>query len=410
MPKVEVGGEFAGARVDKFLQGALGEVSRTDVQKLLAAGQVVFEGGAVQKNFRVAPGMVLEVLSLPEKAASTLEPEDIPLDIVFEDADLVVLNKPRGLVVHPGNGVQNGTLAAGLLFHFKENLSSLNGPLRPGIVHRLDKDTPGLMLVAKTDAAHRSLAAQLETRSLSRTYRALVWGRPRDAEGVVDAPIGRDPRNRLKQAVTKAGKPARTHYEVLEKFAFATLVEFHLETGRTHQIRVHCRHMGTPILGDRTYGGGEACLTRVPPLLRSVAARALELAPAQMLQAVKLKFLHPADQRELEFAVPAEPAFASILELLRREAADTGAASEPLFNEFEAELRFEEEEPEVEEKPECEFPPRKERLTRAERLAKKKERLALKKARELERRKRLAENPDEVFMPGHEPAIDPNLV
>lgn len=410
MPKVEVAGEFAGARVDKFLQAALGGVSRTDVQKLLASGQVLCGGAPVQKNFRVAAGMELEVLSLPAKEASTLEPEELPLDIVFEDGELVVLNKPRGLVVHPGNGVKNGTLAAGLLFHFKEQLSTINGPLRPGIVHRLDKDTPGLMLVAKTDSAHRSLAAQLETRSLSRTYRALVWGRPRDAEGTVDAPIGRDPRNRLRQAVTRAGKPARTHYEVLEKFAFATLVEFHLETGRTHQIRVHCRHMGTPILGDRTYGGGEACLTRVPPLLRPVAEKALQLAPAQMLQAVKIKFLHPLDGRELEFDAPTEPAFGGILELLRSEAADTCAASEPFFNEFEAGLRYEEEEPEPEEEPECEFPPRKERLTRAERLAKKKERLALKKARELERRKRQAENPDEVYLPGHEPAIDPNLV
>lgn len=409
MPKVQVGEEFSGARVDKVLQAALGAVSRTDVQKLLAAGQVVLDGEKVRKNFKVAAGMELEVLTLPEKEASTLEPEEMPLDIVFEDEDVVVLNKPRGLVVHPGNGVRNGTLASGLLFHFKGALSTVNGPLRPGIVHRLDKDTPGLMLVAKNDVAHRSLAAQLETRSLSRTYRALVWGRPRDAEGTIDAPIGRDPRNRLRQAVTKAGKPARTHYEILEKFSFATLVEFYLETGRTHQIRVHCRHMGTPILGDKTYGGGEGCLTRVQPLLRPVAEKALALAPAQMLQAVKIRFVHPSTQAEMAFEAPPEPVFESILALLRVEAGELEGA-EPLFNEFEAGMRFEAEEPEPEEEPECEFPPRKERMTRAERLVKKKERLALKKARELERRKKLAENPAEVFAPGHEPAVDPNLV
>ena len=157
--------EHSGERIDKFLVGAMENVSRTDVQKLIVAGEVKVGGAAVSKNFRVEGGMVVVVEKVPEKQASTLEPEEIPLDIVYEDEDIVVLNKPRNLVVHPGNGVQNGTLAAGLLHHFKENLSTVNGPLRPGIVHRLDKDTPGLMVVAKNDAAHRHLAHQLETRT-----------------------------------------------------------------------------------------------------------------------------------------------------------------------------------------------------------------------------------------------------
>lgn len=172
--------KHSGERIDKFLVGVMENVSRTDVQKLIAAGEVKVGGAVAAKNFRVESGMVVVVDKLVEKESSTLEPEDIPLDIVYEDEDIVVLNKPRNLVVHPGNGVRTGTLAAALLHHFKDNLSTVNGPLRPGIVHRLDKDTPGLMVVAKNDAAHRHLAHQLETRTLHRTYNALVWGCPRD--------------------------------------------------------------------------------------------------------------------------------------------------------------------------------------------------------------------------------------
>ena len=250
-------------RVDRFLQSELKEFSRTDIQKLIASEQVLFEGKPVAKNFRLEPEMEIQVLSLPEKEESNLEPEDIPLDIVYEDEDIVVINKPRRLVVHPGSGIRSGTLAAALLFHFKENLSQVGGPLRPGIVHRLDKDTPGLMVVAKNDKAHLSLSSQLEMRTLKRTYNALVWGQPRDLEGTIDAPIERDSRNRLKMAVSPNGKEARTHYKILEFYAFASLLELDLETGRTHQIRVHNRYMGNPVFGDPLYDGRDACLMRI---------------------------------------------------------------------------------------------------------------------------------------------------
>lgn len=411
-----------GERIDKFLVGAMDNVSRTDVQKLIAAGEVKVGGAAAAKNLRVETGMVVVVEKIPQKEASTLEPENIPLDIVYEDDDIVVLNKPRNLVVHPGNGVQNGTLAAGLLYHFKENLSAVNGPLRPGIVHRLDKDTPGLMVVAKNDAAHRHLAHQLETRTLHRTYNALVWGHPRDLEGTIDAPIGRNPKNRLKMAVVKDGKESRTHFVAKEFFAFATLLELQLESGRTHQIRVHSRYMGHPVVGDPLYDGRDGCLNRVAPLMRDIAEKALEMAPAQLLQAVKIELIHPTTGKKLKFKVPLEKPFADILKLLKKECpADAPVYDdEESFRDFDPEMRYTEEEEEID--PEDLYPyeptPRKQRKTRAERLAQKKERLAKKKVIELEKQRRKAEKeaaktgvaPEDIVMPGYEPTIDPNLL
>ncbi|HSQ42409.1 MAG TPA: RluA family pseudouridine synthase [Fibrobacteraceae bacterium] len=316
MTPVEVPEEYAGERVDKFLCHVLPDYSRTDLQGLLEAGQVLCDGHVCAKNLRLRSGMRLTILQLPTKASSHLEPEEIPLDIVFEDKDLVILNKPRNLVVHPGNGVQSGTLAAGLLYHFKK-LSSINGPLRPGIVHRLDKDTPGLMVVARNDKAHRTLAEMLEARKIERIYQALVWGHPDDAEGIVDAPIGRDPDNRVRMAVQPTGKRAVTHYRVLESFRFATLVECKLDTGRTHQIRVHMRHLGHPIVGDPAYEGAECALQRLGPLDRPAAAKLLKIAPAQLLQAVRLSLPHPRTQKPLQFSVPLDAAFSEALDLLR---------------------------------------------------------------------------------------------
>lgn len=422
MKQIIVDEKSEGLRADKFLQNALADFSRTDIQKLLAAGSVLFDGKPISKSFRVEEGMIFELLGLPEKEASTLEPEYVPLDIVYEDEDIVVINKPRNLVVHPGNGVKGGTLAAGLLYHFKENLSTVNGPLRPGIVHRLDKDTPGLMIVAKNDAAHRHLAHQLETRTLSRTYQALIWGTPRDQEGVIDAPIGRDPKNRLKQAVTKKdGKDARTHYTALEYFTFATLMEYKLETGRTHQIRVHSRFMGSPIFGDPLYDGRDVCLVRVQPLVRNIAEQALEIAPAQLLQAVKIRLIHPRTEEEMEFEVPREQSFEQVLELLREHVPEEAPVFEDDgFRAFDADMRFENEDDIEEEEyfedlyPDYEEKPVKERLTRAERFAMKKERIRKKKALMLELRKKEAEkrgeDPDKVVPAGYEPTIDPNLL
>ncbi len=418
--------QHSGERIDKFLVGVMENVSRTDVQKLIAAGEVKVGGAKAPKNFRVETGMVVVVDKIPEKEASTLEPENIPLDIVYEDDDIVVLNKPRNLVVHPGNGVQNGTLAAGLLYHFKENLSAVNGPLRPGIVHRLDKDTPGLMVVAKNDAAHRHLAHQLETRTLHRTYNALVWGHVRDLEGTIDAPIGRNPKNRLKMAVVKDGKPSRTHYVAKKFFAFATLLELQLESGRTHQIRVHSRYMGHPVVGDPLYDGRDGCLNRVSPLMKDIAAKVLEIAPAQLLQAVKIELIHPTTGKKMKFKVPLEKPFEQVLKLLKKECpADAPTFDENEgFHDFDADIRFDEgfeeefDEESLDKFDECVFPELKERKTRAQRHAEKAATAAHRRAKAAERKRIKQEKaarrrgiaPEDFVEPGYEPTIDPDLL
>ncbi|MBR3851887.1 MAG: RluA family pseudouridine synthase [Fibrobacter sp.] len=418
--------QHSGERIDKFLVGVMENMSRTDVQKLIAAGEVKVGGAKASKNFRVETGMVVVVDKIPEKEASTLEPENIPLDIVYEDDDIVVLNKPRNLVVHPGNGVQNGTLAAGLLYHFKENLSAVNGPLRPGIVHRLDKDTPGLMVVAKNDAAHRHLAHQLETRTLHRTYNALVWGHVRDLEGTIDAPIGRNPKNRLKMAVVKDGKPSRTHYVAKKFFAFATLLELQLESGRTHQIRVHSRYMGHPVVGDPLYDGRDGCLNRVSPLMKDIAAKVLEIAPAQLLQAVKIELIHPTTGKKMKFKVPLEKPFEQVLKLLKKECpADAPTFDEDEgFHDFDADIRFDEgyeeefDEESLDKFDECVFPELKERKTRAQRHAEKAATAAHRRAKAAERKRIKQEKaarrrgiaPEDFVEPGYEPTIDPDLL
>ena len=418
--------EHNGERIDKFLVGVMDNVSRTDMQKLIAAGEVKVGGAPASKNFRVETGMVVVVEKLIEKEASTLEPEEIPLDIVYEDDDIVVLNKPRNLVVHPGSGVSKGTLAAGLLHHFKDNLSAVNGPLRPGIVHRLDKDTPGLMVVAKNDAAHRHLAHQLETRTLHRTYNALVWGCPRDLEGCIDAPIGRNPKNRLKMAVVKGGKESRTHYVAKEFFAIATLLELQLESGRTHQIRVHTRYTGHPVVGDPLYDGREESLNRVPPLMKEVAAKMLELAPAQLLQAVKIELIHPRTGKKMKFKVPMEEPFAKVLKLLKKECpADAPVFDEEEgFHDFDADIRFDEgfeeemDEGALDRFDECVFPELKERKTRAQRHAEKAATAAQRKAKAAERKlikqlkaaRKRGIAPEDFVEPGYEPTIDPDLL
>ena len=418
--------EKNGERLDKFLVGVMENVSRTDVQKLIDAGEVKVGGSKVSKNFRVETGMTVVVEKMIEKESSTLAPEDIPLDIVYEDEDIVVINKPRNLVVHPGSGVSKGTLAAGLLHHFKENLSTVNGPLRPGIVHRLDKDTPGLMVVAKNDAAHRHLAHQLETRTLHRTYNALVWGCPRDLEGTIDAPIGRNPKNRLKMAVVKGGKESRTHYTAKQFFAIATLLELQLESGRTHQIRVHTRYTGHPVVGDPLYDGREESLNRVPPLMKPVAEKVLEMAPAQLLQAVKIELIHPRTKKKLTFKVPMEEPFANVLKLLKKECPaeapvydeDTG------FRDFDAQIRFEEDDEDFDEYDEPlalspdDVAPVKERKTRAQRLAEKAATAAKRRAVAAERKlikqmkaaRRKGIAPEDFVEPGYEPTIDPELL
>ncbi|MBQ7377379.1 MAG: RluA family pseudouridine synthase, partial [Clostridia bacterium] len=227
----------AGTRLDAYL-AATAELSRSAVAHLIEAGEVTVGGAPVTKNYRLRAGDAV-ALTPPPPVELSVEPEDIPLDIVYEDDDLLVVNKPAGMVVHPAPGNYSGTLVSALLYHCKGRLSGINGVLRPGIVHRIDKETAGLLVVAKTDAAHRRLAADLETHAIRREYRAVVRGNPKDDVGIIDRPIGRHPVDRKKMAVVADGRHAVTHYTVLERFRGAAYLHLSLETGRTHQIRVH---------------------------------------------------------------------------------------------------------------------------------------------------------------------------
>jgi 23S rRNA pseudouridine1911/1915/1917 synthase len=319
-------------RADALLHEIFPDISRSLLQKWIVAGGIhlVDQHGeerrtiAIRKNRKLQAGDEMEVMAPIELPASAVEPENIPLDIVYEDEDIIVLNKPRNLVVHPGNGIDKGTLAAGLLYHYRE-LSGVNGAMRPGIVHRLDKDTPGLMVAARNDETHRKLAAQLEAREIHRIYRCVVWGQPAEESGTIEQPIGRDLQNRLRMKVTSRGRFARTHYRLVQNFAFASLLEMKLDTGRTHQIRVHQQYNRLPIMGDPNYGGGESALSRVEPLYRPQAVYALSLCKAQMLQAVELRFNHPRTGTLMEFKIDLAEDMQSLVDYLQKEAPVPGA-------------------------------------------------------------------------------------
>jgi 23S rRNA pseudouridine1911/1915/1917 synthase len=275
--------EDAGARVDAWLAAHVETLTRSAAARLLEAGRVTCNGRPLAKNDKLTGGETLEV-SLPDPAPVDVAPQDIPLEIVYEDDDVIVVNKPKGLVVHPAPGHPDGTLVNALLYHCGNSLSGIGGELRPGIVHRIDRDTSGLIIAAKNDFAHQKLAAQLQDHTLARIYRCIVVGNLREETGTVDAPIGRHPADRKKQAVIAGGRPAVTHWTVLERFPGFTYVECRLETGRTHQIRVHMAHIGHPILGDTVYGNKKP----VPGL------------QGQCLHAVGLRFLHPRTGKMVE--------------------------------------------------------------------------------------------------------------
>lgn len=252
--RVIVDGDWEGERADKLLSAVLADYSRSFVQNLFSQELVSCKGKTVSKSFRPRAGDVVE-FTVPEPRMLSLEPENIPLDVKYEDTELLVVNKPRGMVVHPAPGNYSGTLVNALLHHCKGNLSGINGIIRPGIVHRIDKDTSGLLLVAKTDSAQVSLSAQIKEHSLAREYRAVIHGHLRQPEGIVDAPIGRSPNDRKKMCVTdNNSKHAVTHYTVLEEYRDFSFVKLRLETGRTHQIRVHMAYLGHPVAGDPVYG------------------------------------------------------------------------------------------------------------------------------------------------------------
>ena len=268
----------SGARIDAWLTTMIPGLTRNAAQRLLTDGQVTMNEKPVKKNYKVNAGDVF-LVEIPEATEVPLIPQNIPIDIVFEDEDVVVVNKPRGMVVHPAPGHPDGTLVNALLYHCGDTLSGVGGEKRPGIVHRIDKDTSGLLIVAKNDAAHLALSAQLSDRSLSRVYRAVVVGHLRDDEGTVDAPIGRHPNDRKKMAVTNVhSRNAVTHWSVLERYKGYSHVRCKLETGRTHQIRVHMAHIGHPLLGDEVYGHAK------------LPEKGLV---GQCLHAKELQFVHP---------------------------------------------------------------------------------------------------------------------
>lgn len=266
---IQVAPEDAGARVDAYLAEKVENLTRSAAQRLLAEGHVLCGGKPLAKSCRLTGGETMEVF-LPEPELPQVCPEKIPLDVVYEDADVIVVNKPKGMVVHPAPGHPDGTLVNALLYHCGNSLSGIGGVLRPGIVHRIDRDTSGLIIAAKNDFAHQKLAAQLADHTLARTYECVVMGNLKEDAGTVDAPIGRCSADRKKMAVVAGGRRAVTHWEVLARYPGFTHVRCRLETGRTHQIRVHMAYLGHPILGDTVYGaknlsrdcGGSACTRR----------------------------------------------------------------------------------------------------------------------------------------------------
>lgn len=286
----------AGERIDKAVAVLSDRLSRSAVQSLIKEGGVFLNGKAVQKSVAVKAGDVITA-EIPDPKTLSLEPENIPLDILYEDEYLLVVNKPKGMVVHPAAGNFDGTLVNALLAHCKD-LSGINGVIRPGIVHRIDKDTSGLLVVAKTDEAHIGLSEQIKEHSFTREYRTVVVGNVKSDTGTIDAPIGRNPKDRKKQAVTeKNSKNAVTHYEVLKRFNGFTYLKVRLETGRTHQIRVHMAYRGTPVAGDAVYGD--------PKKTYGLSG--------QCLHAAKLGFIHPITKEYLEFNSPLPEYFEDFL-------------------------------------------------------------------------------------------------
>lgn len=296
----EIGVENTGERIDKFLSGELSELSRSYIQKLLKEGMVTLNGKALKANYRLQEKNEIEI-RIPPALEPDILPEDIPLDILYEDSDVLVVNKPKGMVVHPGAGHYSGTLVNALLYHCGNSLSGINGVMRPGIVHRIDRDTTGSLLVCKNDLAHRAIAEQLKVHSITRKYRAIVYGNLKEDGDTIDAPIGRHPVERKKMAINyKNGKEAVTHYRVLERFRGYTYIECQLETGRTHQIRVHLSSLHHPLLGDSLYGPKEN-----PFHLEG-----------QTLHAMILGFHHPTTNEYMEFSAPLPEYFEKLLKKL----------------------------------------------------------------------------------------------
>ena len=301
--KIEIEEDFEDIRLDKVLSSYLSDLSRTYIQKLISDGLVTLAGKTVKANFKVSVGQEIEV-RLPEPETLKLLPEDIPLDILYEDADVIVVNKPKNMVVHPAAGHYSGTLVNALLYHCKESLSGINGIMRPGIVHRIDKDTTGVLVVCKNDYSHQMIAAQLKEHSITRRYEAIVYQAFKELEGRVAGPIGRHPSERTKMAINyKNGKNAITNYKVIENFGTSYAhIECRLETGRTHQIRVHMSSIHHPLLGDTVYGPTKDIF-------------GLE---GQTLHAKVLGFIHPTTKEYMEFEAPTPEYFLTLIQKLKQ--------------------------------------------------------------------------------------------
>ncbi len=293
--------ESKNQRLDAFLASSLDGLTRSQATQLIESGEVAVNGRAVSKSYKLAGGEDIAV-TLPEPEPVEAVPQDIPLDVVYEDADVIVVNKPSGMVVHPAPGHPDGTLVNALLYHCAGTLSGVGGALRPGIVHRIDRDTSGLIIAAKNDAAHQYLSAQLADHTLARTYECIVVGKLREDRGTVDAPIARHPTDRKRMAVVAGGREAVTHWEVIARYPGYTHVRCRLETGRTHQIRVHMAYIGHPILGDTVYGAKK----EVPGLT------------GQCLHAVGLRFLHPRTHEVVELSCPLPEEFTRMLQKIRK--------------------------------------------------------------------------------------------
>ena len=292
--------EDAGTRLDAFIAAHAPELTRSQAARLIEEGAVTVGSARPAKSARVAPGETVAV-RVPAPQETVLTAQDIPLDVVYEDEDVIVVNKPTGMVVHPAPGHPDGTLVNALLWHCGDSLSGINGEKRPGIVHRIDRDTSGLIIAAKNDTAHLALAAQLEDHSLARVYECVVQGNLREDEGTIDAPIARNPGDRKKMAVVSGGKRAVTHYTVLGRYPGYTHAQCRLETGRTHQIRVHMAYIGHPLMGDTVYGG-----------------RAVKALAGQCLHARKLTFVHPRSGETMTVECPLPDWFQTVLNKLER--------------------------------------------------------------------------------------------
>ena len=315
MTHLQIPPTHEGARLDRYLADQCPALSRSRIQKLIAEGAICVNGAPTRSSYRVMAGDSV-TLHVPPPTKSAIDPEAIPLSIFFEDDHLLVLDKPAGMITHPAGRVTSGTLVNALLAHCTQ-LSGINGVLRPGIVHRLDKDTSGLMVVAKSDEGHRGLAAQLAARTMARHYLALIWAGFDADEGRVEAPIARHPNHRKRMAVSPAGRFAATRWRVRARRDFLSLLSLALETGRTHQIRVHLARLNRPVFGDPLYGGREERLQGIAPLFRRRATHLLAQTNRQMLHATQLTFVHPVTKRELTFESPPPEDMQNMLDLLR---------------------------------------------------------------------------------------------